>query len=319
MGNSQNHGIGKQVIYCWHVCASYYVTELFVLHHAYTTSYTKLDNRYIVIFFQFRMQYLGIISRTCPLIPSHMHLLCLIPGTSLDASNYDIQAATAAWPNFQLYHRLFFQNPQWGPGECQDSLTISIDTSPDRQSVLPGEHVPIPTTPTRPLATATAASNAASACATSTQPPAPQPARSAVLPPLVTSARLGRTMQLSGDVDETGLLPTSSGDESSVEDAVSARTAGPVSGATATPVSSQTAILPRKTGQELAEVKPTQKSCHRWKGCRRTCRLHSSSTMRRCSNSGWSMRISEMPRGGKWKRRLRNSERLMRKHWRRDG
>ena len=53
------------------------------------------------------------------------HQLPTATGTSLDESKFDLEAACAAWSNFQLFHSLFFGNPQWGPGESADSLVQS--------------------------------------------------------------------------------------------------------------------------------------------------------------------------------------------------
>ena len=53
-----------------------------------------------------------------------IHRLPTATGTSLDASNIDVQAAIASWQSFEVYHRLFFKHPQWGPGECIGSLDV---------------------------------------------------------------------------------------------------------------------------------------------------------------------------------------------------
>jgi len=80
------------------------------------------------------------------------HRLPTATGTSLDELNYDIVAAQGAWPNFELYHSLFFANPQWGPGECVDSLTLSLQAAEAASSLsAPSATAPVSATPTTPV------------------------------------------------------------------------------------------------------------------------------------------------------------------------
>ena len=62
---------------------------------------------------------------------------CRLPtatGTPLDEGQYDLSVAAAPWPNFELYHSLFFQHPQYGPGECVESLTVADNDVPRQSS-----------------------------------------------------------------------------------------------------------------------------------------------------------------------------------------
>ena len=54
------------------------------------------------------------------------HHLPTTTETSLGATltHIDTQAAIASWQTFKVYHRLFFQHPQWDPGDCINRLDV---------------------------------------------------------------------------------------------------------------------------------------------------------------------------------------------------
>lgn len=37
----------------------------------------------------------------------------------------DVEAASAAWENFQVYHRVFAGHPTWGVGQCRDTANLA--------------------------------------------------------------------------------------------------------------------------------------------------------------------------------------------------